>query len=336
MKRILFWMRNARSIALPQSILPALLAIVISAKYALFYWPLAVVALLGIVCAHLGMNLADDYFDYKVKSADNRNHVLSQGMRARIGKYPYLTSGEATVGQLGIVIFCFLALAGLFGVIVVFFRGWPVVVYALIGLILGVEYSGKPLQLAYHGLGELVIGLMFGPLLMLGMQCASQGGGSVEMILISIAVGLLVTNIIFAHSILDEHADEQDGKMTFARLLDNKYAKLFFVYIFALIPFVIVLFGVLTQLLEWWYLLSFLTLPMAIYLVYSLQSFILDKKISYRPKFWMGPMTRWKGICEAGIDWFMIRWLVARNLVTFFCLILIVCNLVVAICRTPL
>lgn len=71
----------------------------------------------------------------------------------------------------------FLGFAGLMGLIVVavqYFKGGigaalPAAIYAVLGLLVGLEYSGKPLQLGYHGLGELTIGLMFGPLNMLGV-----------------------------------------------------------------------------------------------------------------------------------------------------------------------
>jgi len=39
----------------------------------------------------------------------------------------------------------------------------------------------------------------------------------------------------------------------------------------------------------------------------------------------MGEFDKYR---EVGIDWFMLRWLIARNLVTFFCLILAVVNLI--------
>ena len=39
----------------------------------------------------------------------------------------------------------------------------------------------------------------------------------------------------------------------------------------------------------------------------------------------MGDFDRFR---KAGLDWFMIRWLTARNIVTFFCTILIIVNLI--------
>ena len=60
MNTLKFWIKNARDIALPQSILPALLAVSMAAVHPDFSWWSALVALFGVVCAHLGFSLADD------------------------------------------------------------------------------------------------------------------------------------------------------------------------------------------------------------------------------------------------------------------------------------
>ena len=330
MNKVAFWLKNARSIALPQSVLPAALAIAVAAKHEGFSLWLALLALVGIIAAHLAMNLADDYFDFQTKTGEHRQEMASEGIRARIAKYDYLTSGKATIGQLRTAIVLFLLVAAVLGAVVFVFRGMPVVYIALATLFLGIEYSGKPLQLGYHGWGEWVIGIIFGPLLMAGMHIAASGVFTQEVLLTSIAVGLLVINIVYSHAVLDEPADEKCGKMTFSRLLKSKPAKLAFSYIFNLLPFVIVLGGVLAGILHWAYCLVLLVSPMAIYLVYSLTSFVYGREISLQPKKWMGPMGNWDGYCKAGIGWFMIRWLVCRNLVTFFSFILIVVNVILA------
>ena len=62
MKRFRFWMDNARKIALPQSAIPCLTAIVLSISQDGFFWPLAIPVFLGGCAAQLGMNLEDDLF----------------------------------------------------------------------------------------------------------------------------------------------------------------------------------------------------------------------------------------------------------------------------------
>lgn len=52
MSKIGFWIKNARHISLPQSLLPGFLAIGMSLDYGSFSWGLSLVALCGVACAH--------------------------------------------------------------------------------------------------------------------------------------------------------------------------------------------------------------------------------------------------------------------------------------------
>ena len=326
MNTLKFWIKNARDIALPQSILPALLAVSMAAVHPDFSWWPALVALFGVVCAHLGFNLADDYFDYRHNDVEARKKVTAEGFRTHMEKCHYIESGEATPKELLMAMCAFLAVAGVAGGVVWWFRGWPVAVLALAGLLLGISYSGKPLELGYHGLGELVIGVMFGPLLMIGMQFAACGVFDSTIVWVSAAVGLLVTNIVYSHAVLDLKADTQAGKMTFARLLRTRGAMLSFSGLFNLLPFAILIVGVAVGQLHWAYLSVLPLLPMGIYLIYSLAAHLDDKTIPFEPRWWMGPMGNFELYRRHNMDWFLIRWLVARNLVTFFCLVLAVVN----------
>lgn len=331
MNTLKFWIKNARDIALPQSILPALLAVSMAAVHPDFSWWSALVALFGVVCAHLGFNLADDYFDYRHNDVEARKKVTAEGFRTHMEKCHYIESGEATPKELLMAMCAFLAVAGVAGGVVWWFRGWPVAVLALAGLLLGISYSGKPLELGYHGLGELVIGVMFGPLLMIGMQFAACGVFDDNIVWVSAAVGLLVTNIVYSHAVLDLKADAQAGKMTFARLLRTRGAMLSFSGLFNLLPFAILIVGVAVGQLHWAYLSVLPLLPMGIYLIYSLAAHLNDKTIPFEPRWWMGPMGNFELYRRHNMDWFLIRWLVARNLVTFFCLVLAVVNVALAL-----
>jgi len=116
--------------------------------------------------------------------------------------------------------------------------------------------------------------------------------------------------------------------MTFAILLGKKKYMLFASFLILFLSFGLIVTGVITSYLPLPYLFVFLTLPIAISLFYLMIEFIRDPQRSFSPQFWMGPMMmNWDKLKAAGIDWFMIRWLPARNLLTFFCLILIIINL---------
>ena len=157
------WFKNARPISLPQSLLPALTAVALSYGNNEFSWLAAIACIIGVAFLHLAMNLLDDWFDYKAGSAEARQAVTNEGFRGRMVKYPYLTSGEATPGQLMKATMGFLAVAAVMGAVVVYLRGWMVSGWIAAGLLIGVSYSGGPLKLGFRGLGELVVFLMFGP-----------------------------------------------------------------------------------------------------------------------------------------------------------------------------
>ena len=333
---IRFWLDCGRSISLPQSALPCLTAIVLCIGQADFVWWLVFPVLLGVCAAHLGMNLTDDYFDYRHDSRI-RADLSTNSIRSRTEKCHYLRSGKASIADLRRAVAGFLGFAAVMGLIAVvaqwLLHVWQaatgIVLYALSGLFFGINYSGKPLELGFHGLGELVIGLMFGPLNMLGVQAAMTGCVfSMPMLCMSAGVGCLVTNIVYVHSVVEVNADAELGKMTFARLLRKRTLMICFVAVFALLPFVMLGAGIALGWWSGWYLLTLLTLPMSVYLIYSVHHFVYGKPWSDSPHWWMGPMGDWDKYMEAGIDWFLIRWLLARNICTFFCLILIAVHIV--------
>lgn len=340
MNKIHFWIKNARSIALPQSLLPAILAVSAAAnaaqstaifgEYQFNGW-LALVAVLGVACAHLGMNLADDYFDYRGGVVEKMQVLDENSIRRRMEKCHYIADGRATLADLRRAMIAFLAVAAACGLVIFFFRGWMIMLLMALGAALGLSYSGGPLQLSFRGYGELTIGLLFGPLLMVGVQYAACGTIDWNIVLISLCAGLLVTNILYTHSVIDADNDEKSQKMTFARLLGSHKAQLAATVFFTLTPFVIIALGVALGQWHWAYLFVFAVLPPAVYIIHSIHRFLSGDKTIDSPRWWMGPMGNWKAYQQAGIDWFLIRWLPARNLVTFFCIIITIVNIVLSI-----
>lgn len=335
MNKVKFWFDNSRTVSVPQSLLPTLTAVVFCIPQEGFIGWLAIPVVIGVCFAHLGMNLADDYFDY-LQDSRSRKDVCSTSVRARMDKCHYLHDGQATVKDLRNVIIIFLSVAACMGA-VTFIAQWflhgfhatlGILLYALLGLFIGINYSGRPLRLCYHGFGELTIGLMFGPLLMLGVQSALTGTVfSWSMLCLSTGIGCLVVNILYVHSVMEVGADAALGKMTFARLLGTTKRMIAFVGIFALLPFCLLGMGVAFGWWSPWCLLTLLTLPMSVFLIYSTWLYANNLPRNDTPRWWMGPMGDWEKYKAAGMDWFLFRWLLARNTCTFFCLILILVSL---------
>jgi 1,4-dihydroxy-2-naphthoate octaprenyltransferase len=290
------------------------------------FW--GVLGVLGVIAGHLGMNLFDDYFDYKVKGSEFRDAMARKGFRARIAKCSYITSGQTGLKQLLTACFVFGAIALSLGFAIWLHRGNFVLWLALATAALGVSYSGAPLRLSYHGMGEFLIGFIFGPLLMTGVYYASCGHFDGSVLFVSIPVGLLVANIVYTHAIMDFEPDKEVGKMTFAVWLNDQKLMLLCLLILLVTAFGCIIGGVMGGYLSNYYLLTLLTLPMACALFYLMIEFVRNPQRQFSPRFWMGPMGDWQRMQAIHIDWFMIRWFLARNLLSFFCIIIMFVSLV--------
>lgn len=331
MNKVKFWFTNARPISLPQSMLPALTAVALSyskAAGAEFSWIAAVASVFGVMFLHLGMNLLDDWFDWKKGSAEARQQVADEGFRGRMIKYPYLTSGEATPKQLLFAVSAFLSAAAVMGAVVIWLRGWMILGWVAAALVTGVSYSGGPLKLGFRGLGEMAIFLMFGPLMMSGVYYAITGTLDWKITWLSVAVGLLVTNIVYSHSVLDAVPDAKMGKKTMAHLMKTGKGQIALSAAINVLPYLMVVAGVVLGQLHPAYLAVLLVLPVSVWLVRSLNDFVNGREVKVEPKPWMGPMGDFEAYRKAGIDWFLLRWLTARNIVMMFCVILIVVNVI--------
>lgn len=333
MKVLKSWWKNARPTSLMQSMMPACLAVVLAFGQEGFSLPLALMAVLGVMMAHLGLNLTDDYFDYYENSAQSRQELKRQGIRARHVKYPYLTDGSATLKDLRIAIAVFFLVAVALGIVIWCYRSNLLLYIFLITLLLGVFYSAPPFKLSYRGLGEVVIGVIFGPLLMTGVYVSACGQFHPGIVYMSVPVGLLVLNILFTHSFIDQAADAASHKMTFARLLKSNTANLMASALINLLPYVIVVAGVVFGSLHWLYLLVLLAMPRSFWLLRSLLAFARNEAAdTQHPPRFMGRMENWEAICASGTDWFMIRWYAARNTISAFCQLSIIAHIIYLIC----
>ncbi|MBR7087369.1 MAG: prenyltransferase, partial [Prevotella sp.] len=172
------WLFNARSFAAPQNLMPSILAVVLALGVSGFNIWLGLLAIAGVCMVHLGGNLLDDYFDWQDELLDYRENLRKEGEKAFTDKYPYLRDGSTTIPELRRAIAVFFGIAIFFGLIIWWQRGfdWWLVGIAALAAVLCFFYSAPPLKLGFHGLGELVIGICFGPCLICGVYESACGG----------------------------------------------------------------------------------------------------------------------------------------------------------------
>ncbi|MCL2437986.1 MAG: prenyltransferase [Coriobacteriia bacterium] len=284
-----------------------------------------IIGLAGVIFAHAGMNLLDDYFDMKKGAVERREELLDGGFRARLGKCSYLKSGEVTLDDTKRAALTFLGLALSLGAVTFALRGWEVLIFAGITLVLGVFYAGPPLRLSYRGFGELVIGFLFGPVLVTASSFLVSGQITPLALFSSVPIGLLVANIVHIHAVMDYGPDLAAQRKTLPILLGSERAGVVMNIIFVVLAQLTILVGIALGFLPIAALLVALTYPLSLVFIKLALDYVKNKdskEAAFEPKKWMGNFGDWESFRKDGLDWFMSRWLTARNLVMQLTLVL--------------
>jgi len=215
-----------------------------------------VLSLIGAVCVNAGTNLANDYFDYK-SGCDLVNTGFSSPFSGGSGLLPKGVLSPRKVYIASLVSFIF---AGFIGLFLALTRGWVIVVLGLIGVFSGYFYTT---QLAPRGIGEFVVGLNCGPLVVVGSYYVQTQTIALEPIVASIPVGILILEVLWINEIPDYYADAKAGKKTLVTRLGRKRAAdVYGMLMFS--TYGVILVGVSLSLMPVLTLLSFLTTPLAI------------------------------------------------------------------------
>ena len=334
------WLYNARSFAAPQNLMPSILAVVLAIGMPNFNILLGLLAVTGVCLVHLGGNLLDDYFDWQDELLSYRENLRKEGQKAFTDKYPYLRDGSTTLRQLRTAIAIFTGMAFACGITIWILRGFDnwIIGIAAVAAILCFFYSAPPLKLGFHGLGELVIGLCFGPCLVCGVyESACKGlyspetGFAWHILALGCAIGMFVTNILYTHSFVERHVDNVSHKKTLAVLLKTDAAGLTAYAIFLFTPFLLILACVVTGYIHWAYSFVYLMFPQAVWVMWAMVMFAKGIEVqTEKPHWWLGPMDNWKNI-EQENRYYLLRWYTMRNINTGFCLILALVKLTLLI-----
>lgn len=309
---ILFWFSAARGYSIPISVMSWAVPFVFGVcdKGNVFY---GILALIGIVLVHLGVNLFDDVIDYYLEK-----RLINKGLRDTFnfqqGKCQYIINGSATLMNTLVVASCLFFAALLIGLFLFLKCGMVVTYIVLITAALAVLYP----VLTYFALGEVIVAIVFSPLLYLGTYFVMTGHFSLEMMIVSISTGLLTVGLLHTHTFMDFDFDQKNNKKTLCALVKTKENAVITQGIIMFLAFlnitIFALFGQLPGLM----LLSLLAIPSAVSLYKLLNLHIKNPSVVVEPKFWMGPMENWEKIKENKLEAFMVKFLLARNVMLIF------------------
>lgn len=310
--KIKLWLEIGRGFTTPLSVLPYVFAVILAAKHYKIDYLLSILGLIGIFLAHLSVNMLDDYFDWKKGAVAAYKKLADQGIVPVNNKCFYLTQNLTTPQTVLIVSLAMASIAFLMGIFIAAKVGVSVIVIALITALLGFFYSADPIKLSYRGLGEPIIAIIFGPLLMTGAYITAGAHIDKFILVISIIMGLLVMNIGYAHAVIDFDSDLKTGKKSFPGLFKTKDNAIFVLALIYALAYIILAYGIFAKTFPLSVMLAFITIPKAFMLVKLIKTQDREKR------FWMGPIPNWEQAQKEGADWFMLRICLSRNIVTDF------------------
>ncbi len=257
--RARLWLRSLRAPFLVASLVPAFVGGLAAWQIRSAFDPaLFLLAVLGAAAIHIAANMANDAWDFR---SGNDLAVRHQNPFAGGGRV--LTQGVLDPRLHLAVAMLFLAAGSLIGLYLVSIVGWPLLVLGVFGVFVAYAYVGPPFRLAHHGVGEVAVGLEFGPVTLLGTYYVLTRTFDPAAVVLSATLGLLVTGILWINEVPDIAADESVGKRTLVVRLGVSRATRAFQGLVAA-AYVVLVLGVALAGLTPWALLALGSLPLAL------------------------------------------------------------------------
>ncbi|UCF95917.1 MAG: prenyltransferase [Spirochaetaceae bacterium] len=241
------WLVISRSCVLTMTLTSAVIGVLVALQDGAIHWGYALLSAAGLLLAHASNNMLNDWTDSR-RGVDTANYP-----RVQYSVHPLL-GGLTTSRGLIQAVLILLALDAAIMVTLAFARGWPVLVFALSGLVLSLTYTGF---LKRFALGELASLIVWGPLMIAGTAYVASGRWDPVYLLHALPYGLIVATVLVGKHIDKLEADRAASLRSLPVLLGERGSRtltrilfvLFYVLIAALVVTRIVGPGVLLSLL---------------------------------------------------------------------------------------
>ena len=201
------WILATRPWSFATSVFPAIVAVC----YIFYFcndcesinWCFGLWAVVGTLIVHAGGNLMSDYFDFKY-DVDREGYIVDSSI--------LMINGIFTPRQFLIYGLSCLTAGSLIGIYLFLHTGWPLLIIGVFGILGAIFYY----LLKYRALGDLLIFIIYGPLIMLGTAYVLTGVINIAVLLLSLPIALLSVNILHANNTRDIETDHHSGIRTLA------------------------------------------------------------------------------------------------------------------------
>lgn len=231
-------------------------------------WGLALAAYAAVFLVEVGKNAVNDIYDWR-SGADQA--VLPDERSPFSGGKRTLVDALLTENDLFVIAWIAFLLAGMVGIEVARRSSMQLLILGLIAAIISIIYVMPPFKLAYRGLGETAVGLVYGPGIVLGSLLLQGGRIDGEALVASATFGILIALVLLVNEFPDERADRDAGKRTLVVRLGRDRSESLLALMFSVafaIPTILVAYGKIPFRMSW----ILIALPVAIAAYQQIQS----------------------------------------------------------------
>ena len=256
--KLSIWFMAIRPKTLPAAISPVVVGTAFATRNDVFSLLPFIAALIGALLIQILSNLANDYYDY-IKGHDTKD---------RKGPTRVVASGLMSLRELRNGILINILVIAIIGIYLIYIGTLFILIIGILSIIFALLYSGGPFPLSSIGLGDLFVFIFFGLIAVNGTYYVQALSFHPNVLIGSIAPGLLITAILVVNNYRDIETDTETNKFTLAVLIGHTRTKYYYALLFIisyLIPFYFVIF----EQYSLWVLLPYLSIPYAIKLVRS-------------------------------------------------------------------
>jgi 1,4-dihydroxy-2-naphthoate octaprenyltransferase len=203
------WFWATRPFSMSASVAPVLVGSALALNDVDARWLLFAVALTASMAIQIGTNLTDEYSDHRKHGGAGKllapHKVIQRG----------LLSERAVL--IGIIVVFGYGIAG--GLFIVSQTGWPILAIGLASVAAAYLYAGGPYPLGNYGIGEPVVFLFMGPVMVMGAYYVQTETITWTGFVVSLPIAFIVTAILHCNNLRDISEDQEVGKRSIAAAL---------------------------------------------------------------------------------------------------------------------
>jgi len=261
------WMAQIRANFLILAVLLVAIGLALSYKYQTgavqnFNIINVILLLIGVVSAHISVNLFNEYSDFKTKIDFNTQRTPFSGGSGVMTRKLIKPKKVLSIAVLTLI------LSSIIGIYFALLSHWLIILISLIGAFSILFYTNV---LTKYVLGELIAGLTLGSLVVIGTFIAINGNSisdlsqliPTEVYLLSIPPGILTSLLLLINQFPDSEADKEGGRRHLVIVFGKKAAAYIYTFGMFLTFGTIVILPILGISTSWIYL-ALLPLPLAV------------------------------------------------------------------------